>query len=260
VRCAVQCPPFDLEGGFGHRVAEHLGVAVVLTPWQQHRIAQDVPPHEGHHGIRVYVLGREAGAHHVVAGAHDLDTHTVQVGVDVPSAQEQGATGLQHDMMQQGEHSDSRIPRMKACHDRQPPRPRFGDGGYLPGEATQVGARREQPRHDGSVPALDEALEQGRTRPAHLLETVAHHVVGRKATHGLESGEGDHHLGFGPRVAIGAGGIVERQTGGLLAGIAHRRLLGVGMQLQRQRTGGSEQLHQEGERSRRVDQGGARHR
>ena len=196
--------------------------------------------------VDVDVLHRGAAAHDVVAGAHDLDTRAVEVGVQIAGAEEQCLTGFEGEPVHEQGDDHTRI------------------AGVLPGEPIDqhgfgLGASiaRGECAGDRQRAPIERLYRAGQPIGAHCSGQVG-------GTEPIEQGEGGaerpepaegvercdraDEFGLRERVAVGALRGVDGDAEPFLAGISGGSLVGRRVGLQAQWFRGDQHLEQIGER------------
>ena len=184
-------------------------------------------------------------AHHVVAGAHQLDAGATEVGVEVARAQLQGLAGRQADEVEEQRRGDAGIAGVAA---RRGATTHAASGRSLAAAAATIGSTGScsaiQRRECGARPTV--AKGAGQLVGTELVEQLEGGSDRTDAAERLEGGQRAEQLRLRLGVGVAAGG-----EPGL-------RLRSARMELQRQRLGGGEHLQEVRQRSRDRRRAGGR--
>ena len=228
-----------------------------------HRRGGDVVD-AGEHLGHVDVLAGQPRAQHVVGGGHDLDSEPADVGVHAARGHKEGLPRLQRDRVEQQRCGDPGVSREGTGHDdgvgvhaRRRGRPLADARGDLGDELIDLHSRGTgvlgyQVGEDltdaeaGGIQAqgAPHAVSEGGVESRQDLGGAAR---GAEAGDGLVATERQDHLRLVIGVLVGTGGIVQGQAGLVLELEALGRLLQGGVDLQRQRLVGGDELEEEGQ-------------
>jgi hypothetical protein len=196
VRCVVRDPAARVVAGGEHGIREWADVE------------------HGQQFLDVDVLRRQPTADHVVARSHDLDAHTVDVGVEVAGFEEDGFAGRERDAVEQEGDGDRRVAGVLPGE--------RGDEHRLRREVFAAGTDRRVRVEDPAVEVGDGA---GEARSGEMVGEVigaeaAQHELGvrerTEAAQRVERRERDEHLGLRERVAVDAFRCIDRDARGVL--------------------------------------------
>jgi hypothetical protein len=220
--------------GLGKRVATESGRGL------HHGFDQRCRVEDGQQLVDVDVLLGESAAHHVVARAHQFDTGSAEVGVQVAGGEVECLARLQRDPVEQQRHHDARVVGVLGSE----PGDQLGLGPLAAGAGDDGGSRVDP----APVQALDHRADAvGADRCGERLGSERAEQDERRGDRAdpaqrIETRECAQQLGLGPVVGIDASGVT---VDGLRGGRVH---------LERQGAGGSEDLEQIAEFARRLDE------